>query len=67
MCYTHEQHILEICSVLWRELESSISGMIMLKPFAEAVIDCFQACLADYVLRLPISGGPLDKLDRDIA
>ena len=35
--------------------------MIMLKPFAEAVIDCFQAFLADYVLRLPISCGPLDK------
>ena len=33
----------------------------MLKPFAEAVIDGFQACLADYVLRFPIFCGPLDK------
>ena len=39
-----------------------MTGMLMLKPFAEAVIDCFQVCLADYVLRLPISCGPLEKL-----
>ena len=39
-----------------------MAGMKMLKPFAEAVTDCFQVGLADYVLWLPISCGPLDKL-----
>ena len=39
-----------------------MTEMIMLKPFAESVIVCFQACLAEYVLRLPLSCGPLDKL-----
>ena len=39
-----------------------MAGMKKLKPFAEAVIDCFQVVLADYVFWLPISCGPLDKL-----
>ena len=34
-----------------------MAEMIVLKPFAEAVIDF----LADYVLQLPMSRGPLDK------
>ena len=51
-----------MCSVLQRELESSVAGMIRLKSFTEQVIDCIQVCLADYVLWLPISSGPLDKL-----
>ena len=56
-----EIHILEMCSlsVLRCELESSMTGMTMLKPLAEAGIDFFQVCLSDYVLLLPITCGPL--------
>ena len=49
-----EKHNLEVCSVLRHELESSMAGMMTginpawLKPFADAVIDCFQVCLADF-------------------
>ena len=42
--------ILVKCSVLQLELESSMAGMIMLKPFAEAFIDCFQVCLSESTL-----------------
>ena len=39
--------------VLVKELEtSSMARLKVLQPFAKAVVECFQSCLADYVLYL---------------